>query len=42
MPPSPSMKRLPERDSVADAFGVSTQAIYHYFPGGLRSVKIRK
>lgn len=28
--------------SVADAFGVSTQAIYHYFPGGLRSVKIRK
>ena len=28
--------------SVAKSFGVSTQAIYHYFPGGLRSVKTGK
>lgn len=28
--------------SVADEYDVSTQAIYHYFPGGLRSVKLKE
>lgn len=35
-------KRLAKGESVksvAKSYGVSTQAIYHYFPGGLRSVK---
>ena len=38
-------KRLSKGESVASvakAFGVSTQAIYHYFPGGLRSVKLKE
>lgn len=38
-------KRLAKGESVrsvADAFDVSTQAIYHYFPGGLRSVKLKE
>jgi DNA invertase Pin-like site-specific DNA recombinase len=38
-------KRLAKGESVASvakAFGVSTQAIYHYFPGGLRAVKPEK
>lgn len=41
----PKLKRIHARlskgesvKSVAKSFGVSTQAIYHYFPGGLRSV----
>ncbi len=28
--------------NVAKSFGVSTQAIYHYFPGGLKAVKLSK
>jgi DNA invertase Pin-like site-specific DNA recombinase len=38
-------KRLAKGESVksvAKSFNVSTQAIYHYFPGGLRSVKFKR
>lgn len=38
-------KRLAKGESVksvAKSFNVSTQAIYHYFPGGLRSVKLKR